>query len=113
MHPPHGFNAFFDLDEGMAYAKKVNKPVLIDFTGHACVNCRKMEDRVWVDEEVGRIIREEFVLIQLYVDERGIKMPENKVHYSEVLRTKTTDLGKWNSDFQASVPIKVIPSHFM
>ncbi|MEJ5962299.1 protein-disulfide reductase DsbD family protein [Pedobacter immunditicola] len=103
LHPPHGFNAFFDLDEGMAYAKIVDKPVLIDFTGHSCVNCRKMEDRVWVDEEVARLIKEEFVLIQLYVDERGIKMPENKVHYSEVLRTKTTDLGKWNSDFQASV----------
>jgi len=103
LHPPHGFNAFFDLDEGLAYAKSVDKPVLIDFTGHSCVNCRKMEDRVWVDEEVGRLIKEEFVLIQLYVDERSIKMPENKVHYSEVLRTKTTDLGKWNSDFQASV----------
>ena len=103
LHPPHGFRSFFDLDEGMAYAKIVDKPVLIDFTGHSCVNCRKMEDRVWIDEEVARLIKEEFVLIQLYVDERGIKMPENKVHYSEVLRTKTTDLGKWNSDFQASV----------
>ena len=103
LHPPHGFRSFFDLDEGMAYAKIVDKPVLIDFTGHSCVNCRKMEDRVWIDEEVARLIKEEFVLIQLYVDERGIKMPENKVHYSEVLRAKTTDLGKWNSDFQASV----------
>jgi len=103
LHPPHGFRSFFDLDEGMAYAKKIDKPVLIDFTGHSCVNCRKMEDKVWVDAEVARLIREEFVLIQLYVDERTIKMPENKVHYSEVLRTKTTDLGKWNSDFQASV----------
>ncbi len=102
LHSPHGFNSFFDLEEGMAYAKSVNKPVLIDFTGWSCVNCRRMEDQVWVDEEVGRLIKDEFVLIQLYVDERGIKMPENKVHYSEILRTKTTDLGKWNSDFQAS-----------
>jgi thiol:disulfide interchange protein len=102
LHPPHGFKAFFDLDEGMAYAKLVNKPVLIDFTGHACVNCRKMEDKVWIDPEVGRLIKEEFVLIQLYVDERSVKMPANKVHYSEVLRTSTNDLGRWNSDFQAS-----------
>jgi thiol:disulfide interchange protein len=102
LHPPHGFNSFFDLDEGMAYAKKVGKPVLIDFTGHACVNCRKMEDKVWVDPEVARIIKEEFVLIQLYVDERGVKMPSEKVHYSKILRTKTTDLGRWNSDFQAT-----------
>ncbi len=102
LHSPHGFKSFFDLDEGMAYAKKVNKPVLIDFTGHACVNCRKMEDKVWVDAEVGRIIRDEFVLIQLYVDERSVKMPQDKIHYSEVLRTKTDDLGRWNSDFQAT-----------
>jgi thiol:disulfide interchange protein len=102
LHPPYGFNSFFDLDEGMAYAKKVGKPVLIDFTGHACVNCRKMEDKVWVDPEVARIIKEEFVLIQLYVDERGVKMPSEKVHYSKILRTKTTDLGRWNSDFQAT-----------
>lgn len=102
LHPPHGFNSFFDLDEGMAYAKAVNKPVLIDFTGHACVNCRKMEDQVWIDAEVGRLIKEEFVLIQLYVDERGVKMPDEKIHYSEILRTNTSDLGKWNGDFQAS-----------
>lgn len=102
LHPPHGFIAFFDLDEGMAYAKKVNKPVLIDFTGHACVNCRKMEDKVWIDPEVGRIIKEEYVLIQLYVDERSVKMPAEKVHYSNVLRKKTENLGSWNSDFQAS-----------
>ncbi|SEA93652.1 cytochrome c biogenesis protein CcdA [Pedobacter hartonius] len=102
LHPPHGFNAFFDLDEGLAYAKKVNKPVLIDFTGHACVNCRKMEDKVWIDPEVGHLIKDEFVLIQLYVDERSVKMPVEKVHYSKILRTTTDDLGRWNGDFQAS-----------
>lgn len=99
---PVGFSPFFDLDEGVAYAKKVNKPILIDFTGHACVNCRKMEDKVWIDKEVGRIIKEKYVLIQLYVDERNIKMPKDKVHYSEILRTSTDDLGRWNGDFQAS-----------
>ena len=102
LHPPHGFNAFFDLDEGMAYAKKVNKPILIDFTGHACVNCRKMEDKVWIDPEVGHLIKDEFVLIQLYVDERSVKMPAEKVHYSKILRTTTDDLGRWNGDFQAT-----------
>ncbi|WP_342332109.1 cytochrome c biogenesis protein CcdA [Pedobacter sp. FW305-3-2-15-E-R2A2] len=99
---PVGFSPFFDLEEGVAYAKKVNKPILIDFTGHACVNCRKMEDKVWIDKEVGRIIKEKYVLIQLYVDERNIKMPKDKVHYSEILRTNTDDLGRWNGDFQAS-----------
>ena len=102
LHPPHGFNAFFDLEEGMAYAKKVNKPVLIDFTGHACVNCRKMEDKVWIDPKVGHLIKDEYVLIQLYVDERSVKMPADKVHYSKILRTTTDDLGRWNGDFQAT-----------
>lgn len=117
LHPPHGFNAFFDLEEGLAYAKKAGKPVMIDFTGHACVNCRKMEDNIWIDKEVGRLIKEEFVLIQLYVDERSVKMPENKVHYSSVLRKNTADLGLWNADFQAtkynsnSQPFYVLAGH--
>ncbi|WP_316822934.1 protein-disulfide reductase DsbD family protein [Pedobacter gandavensis] len=114
---PIGFNPFFDLDEGVAYAKKVNKPILIDFTGHACVNCRKMEDKIWTDPQVAQIIKEEYVLIQLYVDERNIKMPKEKVHYSEVLRTNTDDLGRWNGDFQAtkyvsnSQPFYVLAGH--
>lgn len=117
LHPPHGFNAFFDLDEGLAYAKKVNKPVLIDFTGHACVNCRKMEDKVWIDPQVGHLIKDEYVLIQLYVDERSVKMPPEKVHYSKILRTTTDDLGRWNGDFQAttynsnSQPFYVLGGH--
>lgn len=117
LHPPHGFNAFFDLDEGLAYAKKVNKPVLIDFTGHACVNCRKMEDKVWIDPQVGHLIKDEYVLIQLYVDERSVKMPTEKVHYSKILRTTTDDLGRWNGDFQAttynsnSQPFYVLGGH--
>jgi thiol:disulfide interchange protein len=117
LHPPRGFNAFFDLDEGLAYAKKVNKPILIDFTGHACVNCRKMEDKVWIDPEVGNLIRDKYVLIQLYVDERSVKMPADKVHYSKILRTTTDDLGRWNGDFQASTynsnsqPFYVLAGH--
>jgi len=117
LHPPHGFNAFFDLDEGLAFAKKVNKPVLIDFTGHACVNCRKMEDKVWIDPAVGHLIKDEYVLIQLYVDERSVKMPAEKVHYSKILRKNTEDLGWWNGDFQAtkynanSQPFYVLAGH--
>ena len=117
LHPPHGFNAFFDLDEGLAYAKKVNKPVLIDFTGHACVNCRRMEDLIWINPKVGHLIKDEYVLIQLYVDERSVKMPAEKVHYSKILRTTTDDLGRWNGDFQAtnynsnSQPFYVLGGH--
>jgi len=113
---PIGFTPFFDLEEGLAYAKKVGKPVMLDFTGWSCVNCRRMEDNVWIDAEVGRIINE-YVLIQLYVDERKIKMPKEMVHYSEILRTTTDDLGKWNGDFQAtkygsnSQPFYVLAGH--
>lgn len=102
LHAPTGFNVFFDLDEGIAYAKLVDKPILIDFTGHACVNCRKMEAEVWVKPAVEKLIKENYVLIQLYVDERGIQMPANKVHYSKYLKGQTSDLGRWNTDFQAT-----------
>jgi hypothetical protein len=66
------------------------------------VNCRRMEDLVWVDKEVGRLINEEYVLIQLYADDRNIKMPASKIHYSKILKRKTDDLGYWNLDFQAT-----------
>ncbi|MCP4439894.1 MAG: DUF255 domain-containing protein [Aureispira sp.] len=70
-HCPPGINQCFD-DYYMAlkYAKKINKPVLVDFTGYGCVNCRKMEENVWVDEEVNRIINEDYILVSLYVDDR-------------------------------------------
>lgn len=64
---PKGFNPFFDYDEGMAYAKKIHKPVMIDFAGHARVNCRKMEATVWTDKAVYKRINQDYVLIQLYV----------------------------------------------
>ncbi len=99
---PHGFKVFFDLDEGVEYAKKVNKPIMLDFTGWTCVNCRKMEDDIWVDPTVGNIIRDKYVLIQLYVDERKVKMPADKVHYSKYLKGDTDNLGRWNQDFQAT-----------
>ncbi|MCY1516964.1 Thioredoxin-like protein [compost metagenome] len=102
LHPPRGFNAFFDLEEGLAYAKLVNKPIMLDFTGHTCVNCRRMEDEVWVKPSVGKLIKEGYVLIQLYADDRSIKMPADKVHYSKILRRQTDDLGRWNLDFQAT-----------
>lgn len=117
LKPPVGFHPFFDLEEGLEYAKKVNKPVLLDFTGHACVNCRKMEDKVWIDPEVGRLIKDKYVLIQLYVDERNVKMPKEKVHYSKILKHDTNDLGWWNGDFQAtkygsnSQPFYVLAGH--
>ena len=68
---------FKDFEEGMAYAKEVNKPVMIDFTGHACVNCRKMEEQVWPKKNVYKYLRDDYVLISLYVDEK-IDLPEEE-----------------------------------
>jgi len=65
---PHDIPIFLDYDAGMAYAIKVGKPVMLDFTGKACVNCRKMEERVWSDPKVLNILKNEVVLISLYVD---------------------------------------------
>ncbi|MCS7074884.1 MAG: thioredoxin family protein, partial [Bacteroidia bacterium] len=66
---PPGFCTFYDLEEGLAYAKKVNKPVFLDFTGHTCANCRKMESTVWPNPEVKRILNEEYVMISLFADD--------------------------------------------
>lgn len=67
---PQNLNCFKDLKEGMAYAKEVNKPIMIDFTGHACVNCRKMEEHVWPEPNVYKRLKNDYVLISLYVDEK-------------------------------------------
>ena len=67
---PQGIMVFHDYDTGIAHAKKVGLPVMIDFAGWACVNCRKMEEQVWSDSEVKRILANDVVLISLYVDER-------------------------------------------
>ncbi len=117
LHAPNGFNVFFDLDEGLAYAKLVKKPVMLDFTGWSCVNCRKMEDDIWVKKSISDLIKNEYILIQLYVDERSVKMPADKVHYSKYLKGNTDDLGRWNQDLQAtkygsnSQPYYVLVNH--
>ena len=68
--PPHDIMSFHDYDKGLAYAKKVGKPVMLDFTGHACVNCRKMEQNVWVKPKVLDVLKNKVVLISLYVDDK-------------------------------------------
>jgi thiol:disulfide interchange protein DsbD len=115
-HCPHSLNCFHDFEEGLAYAKEVNKPVMLDFTGWGCVNCRKMEEQVWSDPRVLKRLREEVVLVSLYVDER-IKLPEDEQYYSEVLQSKVKTIGNKWSEFQAmhyetnSQPYYVIIGH--
>jgi len=95
----HGIVAFEDYEEGLAYAKEVNKPVLLDFTGYACVNCRKMEDYVWSDERILSILKEEVVLISLYVDYKK-ELPEGEQYVSETTGKKIKTIGNKWSDLQ-------------
>lgn len=74
---PQNLSCFKDFCEGVAYARKVNKPIMIDFTGHACVNCRKMEEHVWPEPEVYKYLKDEYVVISLYVDEK-IDLPADQ-----------------------------------
>ncbi len=74
---PLGLDCFKDFEEGVAYAQEVNKPILLDFTGWACVNCRKMEENVWSDSKIYPLLKDEYVLISLYVDDRK-ELPERE-----------------------------------
>lgn len=96
---PHGIVAFEDYDLGLAYAKKVNKPVLLDFTGDACANCRKMEDNVWSDPEVLKILKNDVVLISLYCD-RKIDLPKDKQYVSKTTGKEVVTIGNKWTDFQ-------------
>jgi thiol:disulfide interchange protein len=78
LHLPTGFEGFFDLEEAKAYAKKVNKPIFVDFTGKTCANCREMENNVWNDPEVKKILNEKYVMVALYADAYTIELPENE-----------------------------------
>jgi len=98
---PHQIVVFNEYEKGMAYAKTVNKPVMLDFTGFACVNCRKMENNVWSDERVLSILKNEVVLISLYVDDKR-DLPKNEQHISKTTGSEIETIGdKW-ADFMIS-----------
>lgn len=96
---PHGIVAFHDYDKGLAYAKEVGKPVLLDFTGYACVNCRKMEDFVWSKPEILPILKDEFVLISLYVDAKE-ELPKEEQYVSPETGKEIVTVGNKWSDLQ-------------
>jgi Thiol:disulfide interchange protein len=73
---PHGLHAFFTLSEAEEYSRKVGKPIFVDITGHGCVNCRNMESYVWSDPKVLDMLRNDFVLVALYVDDKRIELEE-------------------------------------
>jgi len=96
---PHGIIAFTDYEKGMAYAKSQNKPVLLDFTGHACVNCRKMEDYVWSKPEILSLLKNDLVLISLYVDDKRV-LPTSEQYVSKETGKEIKSIGNKWSDFQ-------------
>ncbi len=113
---PAGLKCFKDLDEGLAYAKEQDMPILLDFTGYGCVNCRKMEENVWTEKKINNLLQE-FVLISLYVDDKA-QLPEAEQYYSNASgrNKKIKTVGnKWH-DFQiknfgkASQPYYVLVS---
>lgn len=96
---PHGLPGYFDYREALAAAKRANKPVFIDFTGHGCVNCREMEARVWAEPEVLNRLRTDFVIAALYVDDKT-DLPEAE-HYTSTADGKVKDtIGEQNLDLQ-------------
>jgi cytochrome c biogenesis protein CcdA len=115
-HCPNGLPCFNDFDAGLAYAKEVGKPIMIDFTGWGCQNCRKMEENVWVDERVHKRLRDEVVLISLYVDERT-PFPKEEQYISEVTGRKIKNIGNKWSEFEevnfgaVSQPLYVFLGH--
>ncbi|TDD74727.1 protein-disulfide reductase DsbD family protein [Flavobacterium caseinilyticum] len=96
---PHDLIAFEDYEKGLAYAKSVNKPILLDFTGYACVNCRKMEDYVWSDPAILKILQDEVVLISLYVDDKR-ELPKSEQYVSKETGKEIVSVGNKWSDFQ-------------
>lgn len=96
---PHGIQGYFELDQAIDCAKRQNKPLFIDFTGHGCVNCREMEARVWSDKKVLQILKQDFVVVALYVDDKE-ELPE-KAWYRSVFDGKIKNtMGAQNSDYQ-------------
>jgi thiol:disulfide interchange protein DsbD len=96
---PHGLQGYFDLEQAKRCAIDQKKPIFIDFTGHACVNCRKMEATVWSDPQVLKRLREDFIVVALYVDDKQ-ELPQSEWYTSERDNKQKTTLGKQNADFQ-------------
>ena len=97
---PLGIDCYKDFEKGLAHAKAVNKPILLDFTGWACVNCRKMEENVWSDPEVYRLLKDDYVLISLYIDDRKELPLEEQFDYkfdSGRVKTIKTIGEKWGT----------------
>jgi thiol:disulfide interchange protein DsbD len=116
LHLPHGLQGYFDYEQGMACAREKGLPVLLDFKGHACANCKEMEGKVWSDPEVLRRLSQNFVIIALYTDDRT-RLPEDEWKVSPVDGKMQKTLGKVNADLEIAMfgtntqPLYVITDH--
>ena len=101
LHLPHGLEGYFDYDQAVKCSKEQNKPIFIDFTGHGCVNCREMEANVWSDPAVLKRLRDDYVVLALYVDDKT-KLPKEEWIKSDYDNKMKKTVGKKNADFQIS-----------
>ena len=99
LHFPHGIEGYFDYDQALTCARKMNKPIFIDFTGHGCVNCREMEARVWSDPEVLKRLKNDFIMLALYVDDKT-ELPQSTWYTSDYDGREKKTIGKQNADLQ-------------
>ncbi len=101
LHLPHGIEGYFDYNQALACSKKLNKPIFIDFTGHGCVNCRQMEANVWSNPKVLEKLKNDFIVVALYVDDKT-ELPEKEWITSKYDGKVKTSIGKKNADLQIS-----------
>jgi thiol:disulfide interchange protein DsbD len=97
-----GLDTYFDYQEALAASKKLNKPLMLDFTGITCVNCRKMETQVWSNEAVLKMLKEDFIIVSLYCDATQVEIPKEAQFESQFLGATVETLGQFNSDLQAT-----------
>jgi thiol:disulfide interchange protein DsbD len=97
-----GLDTYFDYQEALAASKKLNKPLMLDFTGITCVNCRKMETQVWSNEAVLKMLKEDFIIVSLYCDATQVEIPKEAQFESQFLGATVETLGQFNSHLQAT-----------
>jgi cytochrome c biogenesis protein CcdA/thioredoxin-related protein len=98
----YGMTTYFDYNEALEVARKEKKPLMLDFTGINCVNCRLMEGQVWSDPQVMKRLKEDFVIVSLYIDVHSVDLPENEQYNSKALGKRVETLGDKNADMQVS-----------
>lgn len=101
LHLPHGLKGYFDYEQALICSKEQKKPLFIDFTGHGCVNCRRMEEKVWSDPQVLKILKNDYIVVSLYVDDKKIKLPAEEQFTGRYSGRVIKTLGDKNTEIQA------------